>query len=119
MPLLWEAYCNLTMRANWLSPKADAEAALNIIQERFQRAESGRRLRHQGEQQIEEHRWGRGEGRDEEGKVESYYFYHRRVMLLCKAFLHITSLSRKPPHQEDPPQSSERPQDTVATTDVN
>lgn len=32
------------MRANWLRPKADAEAALNIIQERFSRAESGRRL---------------------------------------------------------------------------
>lgn len=44
MPLLWEAYYSPTMRANWLRPKADAEAALNIIQERFSRAESGRRL---------------------------------------------------------------------------
>lgn len=35
MPLLREAYYHLTMRANWLMPKADAEAALNIIQERF------------------------------------------------------------------------------------
>lgn len=35
VPLLWEAYYNLTMRANRLRPKADAEAALNITQERF------------------------------------------------------------------------------------
>lgn len=91
MSLLWEAYSSLTMRANWLRPKADAEAALNVIQGRFQRAESGGRLRRQGEQRWEEHLWGRGEGRDEEEKVALYDLNQKRVMLLFTAFLHIAS----------------------------
>jgi hypothetical protein len=33
LPLVWEAYYNLTMGANWLKPKAATDTALNIIQE--------------------------------------------------------------------------------------
>lgn len=70
-------------------PKTDAEAALTIIQERFQRAESGRRLRHKGGQWWEECWQGRGEGQDEEEKEELSYLYQKRIMLLFKGFVRI------------------------------
>lgn len=69
-------------------PKADAEAALNIIQERFWRAESGRRLRHKGEQRWEQQRQGRREGQDEEETEELCYFYQKRLMLLFRVCSH-------------------------------
>lgn len=80
-------------------PKADAEAALNIIQERCQRAESGSRLRHK-EERREEDGQRRDVGWDEEEKEELYYFCQKRIMLLFKEFVHIhLPFFPKPPYQ--------------------
>lgn len=86
MLLLQEAYCHFTMKANWLMPKADAEAALNVIQESFSE-QSGRRQSHRGGRRWEEHRQGKGEGQDEDDK-ELSYLDQKRIVLLLKEFVH-------------------------------
>ena len=82
--------------------KSRCRAALNIIQERFQKAEPGRTRKRKGEQPGEEHRLGRGEGREEREKRSCIIFIRKDSRSCLKSFCTSTSpFFRKLSYQED------------------